>query len=79
MKRMRHPNIITFLGAVTKPPNMAIVTQFAARGSLFRMLHRCPVRGCRLHCAGYRNACHRMQSHWTSAGGCEWHATLRLA
>lgn len=46
MKRMRHPNIITFLGAVTKPPNMAIVTQYAARGSLFRMLHRCPV--CRM-------------------------------
>ncbi len=43
MKRIRHPNIITFLGAVTNPPNMAIVTQFAARGSLFRMLHRCPV------------------------------------
>ena len=42
MKRLRHPNIVLFMGAVTKPPNLAIVTEFIPRGSLFKMLHRSP-------------------------------------
>lgn len=40
MKRLRHVNVLLFLGAVTAPPNLAIVTQFMPRGSLFRLLHR---------------------------------------
>jgi len=42
MKRLRHPNIVAFMGAVTLPPNLCIVTQFIARGSLFKLLHRTP-------------------------------------
>ena len=40
MKRLRHVNVLLFLGAVTQPPDLAIVTQFMPRGSLFRLLHR---------------------------------------
>ncbi|GBG76482.1 hypothetical protein CBR_g22230 [Chara braunii] len=40
MKRLRHPNVVLFMGAVTKPPNMSIVTEFLHRGSLYRLLHR---------------------------------------
>ncbi|KAL4448958.1 hypothetical protein ABPG77_007675 [Micractinium sp. CCAP 211/92] len=42
MKRLRHPHIVQFLGAVTQPPHLCIVTQFVPRGSLFRLLHRTP-------------------------------------
>lgn len=40
MKRTRHPNVVLFMGAVTKHPNLSIVTEFLPRGSLFRLLHR---------------------------------------
>ncbi|GLC38611.1 hypothetical protein PLESTB_000452300 [Pleodorina starrii] len=40
MSKLRHPNIVLFMGAVTQSNHLAIVTQFVARGSLFRMLHR---------------------------------------
>ncbi|KAJ7552347.1 hypothetical protein O6H91_06G051400 [Diphasiastrum complanatum] len=40
MRRLRHPNIILFMGAVTKPPNLSILTEFCPRGSLYRLLHR---------------------------------------
>lgn len=40
MKRLKHPNIVLFMGACTKAPNLSIVTQFVPRGSLFRLLHR---------------------------------------
>lgn len=40
MERLRHPNVVLFLGAVTKPNQLAIVTEFMPRGSLFRVLHR---------------------------------------
>ncbi|GKV37559.1 hypothetical protein SLEP1_g45579 [Rubroshorea leprosula] len=40
MKRLRHPNIVLFMGAVTQPPNLSIVTEYLSRGSLFRLLHR---------------------------------------
>lgn len=40
MKKLRHVNVLLFLGAVTTPPELAIVTQFMPRGSLFRLLHR---------------------------------------
>ncbi|KAL5740998.1 hypothetical protein ACOSP7_029870 [Xanthoceras sorbifolium] len=40
MKRLRHPNIVLFMGAVTHPPNLSIVTEYLLRGSLYRLLHK---------------------------------------
>ncbi|KAG9459098.1 hypothetical protein H6P81_003606 [Aristolochia fimbriata] len=40
MKRLRHPNIVLFMGAVTRPPNLSIVTEYLSRGSLYRLLHK---------------------------------------
>lgn len=40
MRRLRHPNIVQFLGAVTRPPNLSIVSEFLPRGSLYKILHR---------------------------------------
>lgn len=40
MKRLRHPNVVLFMGAVISPAHLAIVTEFLPRGSLFRLLHR---------------------------------------
>lgn len=40
MRRMQHPNVVVFVGAVTRPPNLSIVTEYLPRGSLFRLLHR---------------------------------------
>uniref|UniRef100_A0A803N5Y8 non-specific serine/threonine protein kinase n=1 Tax=Chenopodium quinoa TaxID=63459 RepID=A0A803N5Y8_CHEQI len=40
MKRLRHPNVVLFMGAITRPPNLSIVTEFLHRGSLYRLLHR---------------------------------------
>ncbi|MCO5591533.1 hypothetical protein L7F22_045518 [Adiantum nelumboides] len=40
MKRLRHPNIVLFMGAVTSMSHLSIVTEFLPRGSLFRLLRR---------------------------------------
>ncbi|KAG8499552.1 hypothetical protein CXB51_006151 [Gossypium anomalum] len=51
MKRLRHPNVLLFMGAVTSPQRLCIVTEFLQRfdhhllkfffcGSLFRLLQR---------------------------------------
>ncbi|KAI3512377.1 hypothetical protein L1887_19692 [Cichorium endivia] len=40
MKKLRHPNILLFMGAVTSPQHLCIVTEFLPRGSLFRILQR---------------------------------------
>ncbi|KAJ7976058.1 CTR1-like protein kinase [Quillaja saponaria] len=40
MKRLRHPNIVLFMGAVTQPPNLSIVTEYLSRGSLYRLMHK---------------------------------------
>ncbi|GMH28548.1 hypothetical protein Nepgr_030391 [Nepenthes gracilis] len=40
MKRLRHPNILLFMGAVTSPQHLCIVTEFLPRGSMFRLLQR---------------------------------------
>ncbi|EOY08117.1 Serine-threonine/tyrosine-protein kinase [Theobroma cacao] len=40
MKRLRHPNIVLFMGAVTQPPNLSIVTEYLSRGSMYRLLHK---------------------------------------
>ncbi|XP_074576572.1 serine/threonine-protein kinase CTR1 [Curcuma longa] len=40
MKRVRHPNVVLFMGAVTKHPHLSIVTEYLPRGSLYRLIHR---------------------------------------
>uniref|UniRef100_A0A0D6QVQ8 non-specific serine/threonine protein kinase n=1 Tax=Araucaria cunninghamii TaxID=56994 RepID=A0A0D6QVQ8_ARACU len=40
MRRLRHPNVVLFMGAVTRAPNLSIVTEFLPRGSLYRLIHR---------------------------------------
>ncbi|KAJ8904932.1 hypothetical protein NDN08_001445 [Rhodosorus marinus] len=37
---LNHPNILRFMGACTQPPNLIIVTEFCARGTLFDYLHK---------------------------------------
>uniref|UniRef100_A0A0D9XVA2 non-specific serine/threonine protein kinase n=1 Tax=Leersia perrieri TaxID=77586 RepID=A0A0D9XVA2_9ORYZ len=40
MKKLRHPNIILFMGAVASLQRLCIVTEFLPRGSLFRLLQK---------------------------------------
>ena len=40
MKKLRHVNVLLFLGAISQAPHLAIITQYMPRGSLFRLLHR---------------------------------------
>ncbi|CAA0834862.1 PAS domain-containing protein tyrosine kinase family protein [Striga hermonthica] len=40
MKRLRHPNILLFMGAVTSPERLCIVTEFLPRGSLLGLLQK---------------------------------------
>uniref|UniRef100_A0A453CRW7 non-specific serine/threonine protein kinase n=1 Tax=Aegilops tauschii subsp. strangulata TaxID=200361 RepID=A0A453CRW7_AEGTS len=40
MKRVRHPNVVLFMGAVTKCPHLSIVTEYLPRGSLFRLISK---------------------------------------
>ncbi|GAB2211486.1 hypothetical protein Drorol1_Dr00024800 [Drosera rotundifolia] len=40
MRRLRHPNVVLFVGAVTRPPNLSIVSEYLPRGSLYRIIHR---------------------------------------
>ncbi|OEL32485.1 Serine/threonine-protein kinase CTR1 [Dichanthelium oligosanthes] len=40
MKKLRHPNIILFMGAVASPERLCIVTEFLPRGSLFCLLQK---------------------------------------
>ncbi|WVZ49702.1 hypothetical protein U9M48_001035 [Paspalum notatum var. saurae] len=40
MKKLRHPNIILFMGAVASPERLCIITEFLPRGSLFRLLQK---------------------------------------
>ncbi|KAJ1376147.1 Serine-threonine/tyrosine-protein kinase, catalytic domain [Sesbania bispinosa] len=39
MKRLRHPNVLLFMGAVYSQERLAIVTELLPRGSLFKTLH----------------------------------------
>jgi len=38
MASLRHPNIVMFLGACTKPPNLCIILEYCSRGSLWEVL-----------------------------------------
>lgn len=40
MRRLRHPNVLLFMGAVYSRQHLSIVTEFLPRGSLFRLLHK---------------------------------------
>ncbi|XP_068634426.1 uncharacterized protein [Aristolochia californica] len=40
MKKLRHPNVLLFMGAVYSPDRLAIVTELLPRGSLFKTLHK---------------------------------------
>ncbi|KAJ6405019.1 hypothetical protein OIU84_013069 [Salix udensis] len=40
MKCVRHPNVVLFMGAITKCPHLSIVTEYLPRGSLYRLIHR---------------------------------------
>ncbi|PNX96557.1 PAS domain-containing/tyrosine kinase family protein, partial [Trifolium pratense] len=40
MKRLRHPNVLLFMGAIYSQEKHAIVTELLPRGSLFRTLHK---------------------------------------
>ncbi|XP_027368099.1 probable serine/threonine-protein kinase SIS8 isoform X2 [Abrus precatorius] len=40
MLRLRHPNVVLFMGAITRSPHFSILTEFLPRGSLYRLLHR---------------------------------------
>jgi hypothetical protein len=39
-QRLKHPNVIMYMGACTTPPNLSIITQWAPKGSLFQLLHK---------------------------------------
>lgn len=40
MKKLRHPSIILFMGAVASQERLCIVTEFLPRGSLFQLLQK---------------------------------------
>jgi len=39
MTTLRHPNVVLFMAASTKPPNMCIVMEYMGLGSLYDLLH----------------------------------------
>ncbi|KAH0701357.1 hypothetical protein KY284_015572 [Solanum tuberosum] len=39
LSRIRHPNVILFLGACTTPPRLSVVTEFMEMGSLYHLIH----------------------------------------
>ncbi|KAI3507107.1 hypothetical protein L1887_21874 [Cichorium endivia] len=39
MRKIRHKNVVQFIGACTRPPNLCIVTEFMAGGSVYDFLH----------------------------------------
>ncbi|MCL7034209.1 hypothetical protein MKW94_003862, partial [Papaver nudicaule] len=40
MKRLRHPNVLLFMGAVTSPQHLCIVTEYLPCGNLYQLLRR---------------------------------------
>ncbi|KAI4325156.1 hypothetical protein MLD38_030577 [Melastoma candidum] len=39
LSRLRHPNVILFLGACTMPPHLSMVTEYMEMGSLYNLIH----------------------------------------
>ncbi|BBN18135.1 protein MpMAPKKK20 [Marchantia polymorpha subsp. ruderalis] len=40
MRKIRHKNVVQFIGACTKPPNLSIVTEYMSGGSVYDYLHK---------------------------------------
>ncbi|GAB2224453.1 hypothetical protein Droror1_Dr00005213 [Drosera rotundifolia] len=40
LRKIRHKNIVQFIGSCTQPPNLCIVTEFMARGNVYDFLHK---------------------------------------
>ncbi|KAI3859186.1 hypothetical protein MKW92_025105 [Papaver armeniacum] len=40
MKRLRHPNVLLFIGAVASPQHLCVITEFLPCGSLYHLLQR---------------------------------------
>nr|XP_009802147.1 PREDICTED: probable serine/threonine-protein kinase DDB_G0267514 isoform X2 [Nicotiana sylvestris] len=40
MRKIRHKNVVQFIGACTRSPNLCIVTEFMSRGSIYNFLHK---------------------------------------
>ncbi|PSS30004.1 Serine/threonine-protein kinase [Actinidia chinensis var. chinensis] len=40
MRKIRHKNVVQFIGACTRPPNLCILTEFMSRGSVYNFLHK---------------------------------------
>ncbi|XP_030485929.2 serine/threonine-protein kinase STY8 [Cannabis sativa] len=40
MRKIRHKNVVQFIGACTRHPNLCIVTEFMSKGSLYDFLHK---------------------------------------
>ncbi|GMY11148.1 serine/threonine-protein kinase STY17 [Fagus crenata] len=40
LRKVRHKNVVQFIGACTQPPNLCIVTEFMSRGSVYDFLHK---------------------------------------
>ncbi|KAG0563749.1 hypothetical protein KC19_8G056800 [Ceratodon purpureus] len=40
MRKVRHKNVVQFIGACTMPPNLCIVTEFMSGGSVYDYLHK---------------------------------------
>ncbi|XP_059438560.1 serine/threonine-protein kinase STY17 [Corylus avellana] len=40
MRKVRHKNVVQFIGACTQPPNLCIVTEFMSKGSVYDFLHK---------------------------------------
>ncbi|XP_030523738.1 serine/threonine-protein kinase STY17-like isoform X2 [Rhodamnia argentea] len=40
MRKIRHKNVVQFIGACTRTPNLCIVTEFMSKGSIYDFLHK---------------------------------------
>ncbi|CAH9098473.1 unnamed protein product [Cuscuta epithymum] len=40
MRKIRHKNVVQFIGACTRQPNLCIVTEFMSRGSVYNFMHK---------------------------------------
>ncbi|KAL5788926.1 hypothetical protein ACOSP7_005875 [Xanthoceras sorbifolium] len=40
MRKVRHKNVVQFIGACTKPPSLCIITEFMSGGSVYDYLHK---------------------------------------
>ena len=45
LRRLRHPNVVLLMGVVSNPPQLAIVTEYLHRGSLFDVIGRARDKG----------------------------------